>query len=649
MRYLLIILSFVSFVFSDLLKPDSATLTTIHVLFEWEQEPDAVEYNIQASNSISFNNLYINTNTENTVHIEKNAFDWGNNVYWRVRPVYDGGSMGDWIDTRYFMIGERILADLNVDIYNDELIEDGLVMYSQFAPYVASGVIDKYGNEIWNSDSENPDALFVNHINEFGQIYASFFNQGTQFNYDHDVIWTTPNGTPIDGHEVKQIPNGNYMAFTLDVTRLGSIPEGPWTPYFQDLGYAADGVTNEFPWLGLRLVEWDEETREEVWSWDPFDHFTMDDYDLYGGVWWSAYFNGFFDWLHSNAFHFDEEEGVIYVSHRHLSRITKIDYETGEVLWNMGLPAEYNTGGNNICTDLRFSFQHNIQLLDDGTLLFFDNGNISPLVNDDEYPTTRIRRIRVIDNNHCETVWQFDLPELMFGSGMGSVQLLNNENYSIYTFSNGGEEPGDGQCDLLEVTPDKEIIWKASAGNNESAWYRSYKIPSIHPNAFSVIADNYQSLESDNGETLDAIELAGGAVNFSITNHSGYDHVYKYKFRDINSDWFEEVESEISISAYQTESLSFESIGTNEDSTNIILSIWPTRHLYSRKDLEFSVISNSILGDMNGDQNLNVLDIILLVNMSLGNSEIDLNGDMNNDGMINILDIVLLVNLILNS
>ena len=130
-----------SLAFSDLLKPDSATLTTIHVLFEWEQEPDAVEYNIQASNSISFNNLYINTNTENTVHIEKNAFDWENNVYWRVRPIYSDGSNGEWIDTRYFMIGERILADLNVDIYNDDLIEDGLVIYSQFAPYLATGVI----------------------------------------------------------------------------------------------------------------------------------------------------------------------------------------------------------------------------------------------------------------------------------------------------------------------------------------------------------------------------------------------------------------------------------------------------------------------------------------------------------------------------
>ena len=56
-----------------------------------------------------------------------------------------------------------------------------------------------------------------------------------------------------------------------------------------------------------------------------------------------------------------------------------------------------------------------------------------------------------------------------------------------------------------------------------------------------------------------------------------------------------------------------------------------------------------LLGDLNGDQNLNVLDVILLVNMALGILETDLNGDMNQDGGVNILDVVLLVNIILET
>ena len=57
----------------------------------------------------------------------------------------------------------------------------------------------------------------------------------------------------------------------------------------------------------------------------------------------------------------------------------------------------------------------------------------------------------------------------------------------------------------------------------------------------------------------------------------------------------------------------------------------------------------TLLGDLNGDENLNVLDVIILVNMALGNFEIDLIGDMNGDGGINILDVVLLVNIILSN
>ena len=134
----------------------------------------------------------------------------------------------------------------------------------------------------------------------------------------------------------------------------------------------------------------------------------------------------------------------------------------------MGLPDEYNTGEDNICEDLMFSFQHHIQMLDDGTLLFFDNGNLSYMFGD-EYPTTRIRRIRVIDNSYCETVWQYDLPPNLHGLGMGSVQLLENGNYSIYTYGNVLD---DSECSIIEINPEGELVWKATSQDDNAAWYR---------------------------------------------------------------------------------------------------------------------------------------------------------------------------------
>ena len=55
-----------------------------------------------------------------------------------------------------------------------------------------------------------------------------------------------------------------------------------------------------------------------------------------------------------------------------------------------------------------------------------------------------------------------------------------------------------------------------------------------------------------------------------------------------------------------------------------------------------------ITGDLDGNGSLNILDIIQLVSMVLGNSDPDLIiGDMNGDGGLNILDIVVLVDAVL--
>jgi len=54
-----------------------------------------------------------------------------------------------------------------------------------------------------------------------------------------------------------------------------------------------------------------------------------------------------------------------------------------------------------------------------------------------------------------------------------------------------------------------------------------------------------------------------------------------------------------------------------------------------------------ILGDINCDGDLNVLDVVLMVNMIL-EDEYDEIADINEDGVLNVLDVVILVNLILN-
>ena len=67
--------------------------------------------------------------------------------------------------------------------------------------------------------------------------------------------------------------------------------------------------------------------------------------------------------------------------------------------------------------------------------------------------------------------------------------------------------------------------------------------------------------------------------------------------------------------------------------------------------LPFSLIVNgAVLGDVNSDELINILDVIAIVNMILGQSNVDLStADMNQDGILNVLDITILLNLILNN
>ena len=64
--------------------------------------------------------------------------------------------------------------------------------------------------------------------------------------------------------------------------------------------------------------------------------------------------------------------------------------------------------------------------------------------------------------------------------------------------------------------------------------------------------------------------------------------------------------------------------------------------------LEYLSSEPLLEGDINGDEQVNVLDVIFLVNMILGSDEPDyFTADINDDGELNVQDVILLINLIL--
>ena len=645
MNILFSILIAFSFLKADLIIPENfSELNSIHVLFKWDQVPKASAYNIQIATSNSFNNNSIirDVNINIPIYIEKNVIDWEDTFFWRVRPLIDG-VYEDWIDSRRFFTSENKI-NINHNIINLESIQSGLTILGDDG-HLLSGAYDSDGRCIWHDGDLD---VMLNSVNEYGQLFGfSGYNwpnrTGIEFNYSNDIIWKGPNGVYIDEHEVKQIPNMNYMGF-VEEFRDGPIPIGEWTSLYRALGYEADGTTYEFPWKGNRLVEWDRITKQEVWSWNPFDFFSFEEYDAHGGTWY--YSTDIHDWMHSNAFYFDEDENSIYMSHRHLSRITKISYPEGQVEWIMGLPCPYmSTCEEHICSELNFSFQHHISVLENGNLLFFDNGNISELLHESDFPFSRVIEVEVLEDNSCDIVWEYTLPEDLFGPFHGSAQKLNNGNYLINTA--GMFDTGNHGGTIIEVSNSQDIL---SITTTETEWgdnvysYRAYRIPSIHPNAFSLIIDDLSIHDQEK-----IIDSENNSISLTIYNQSGYDQPYKISLQDIENLIFTDIDTTINIDAYENHTLTIFSNNNEFSSTSINLTSFPLYHSYDSFNETINVnVINQILGDLNNDQALNILDVILMVNIILADLEIELNADMNFDGIVNIQDIILLIESILS-
>ena len=398
---------------------------------------------------------------------------------------------------------------------------------------------------------------------------------------------------------------------------------------FQSIGYLADGTTDEYPWHIPVLVEFDYNTSEEIWSWDTLDYFSINDYS--NAPWSNALNIGRYDWVHMNSIYFDQIESAIYLSFRHISRISKISYPSGELIWNMGY---MSYDDSSICSDLGFTWQHYAKLLVDGSLLFLDNGNFSVTHMGDDNPTTRVRKIRVIDDSYCETEWEYALSENLFSPGMGSVHQLENTNILINTIGGNGN--------ILELSNDGDEIWTADLNLEIQKNYRAFRIPGINPEAYSVIFDNYH-LVNDSSIVISPL------LNVKLFNKSSYKQPYIYNINDSNN-CFDTANDTIVIESGNYANLVFNYNCAENFSTNVGFLVKPQYHEYAEK--EFLINFSYFDYDINNDNFIDLRDILSLISYIININDVDYihfnnNYDINNDQQINLLDVLVLAEYIL--
>ena len=501
--YKTILVLFFNILFCNIIKPENGSnLNYIHVLFEWEQMNNANGYEFMLDNQNDFLNPILHFTTTSLAYIDVENIEWNSNYYWKIRPL-DGFS--PWLETHYFSTGDT-RSNASTITYNANQYADGITIFSSFFNYFTA-MIDQNGNEIWNSEYNN--TVYYN-TDYFGEYFGCYVDNsldnylpGIQFTMDNEHIWNEPNDHFLH-HELIEINEQYYMGL-IETEQLGPIPLGDWTSTFQILGYVADGVTNEFPWIGDKIVIWDKNTNQVVWEWDTFEHFSMLDYDD-EAVWELALSLGKFDWTHANALwpEFDDAGNLksIYISSRHLSRITKIDYPSGNITWNMGL--DMPSGDVHCGHDIKFSWQHSLTVNESNNgntseILFLDNGNLSQSLNNTEYPTSRGLEITVIDNGDninpsCTATvdWEYSLAPEYFGFASGNVQKLDNDNYLLVTVGDAGT--------ALEVNQFGTEVWKGNFALQQpnGAVYRANRISGLYPIAYSMQIDNLINNENNN-------------------------------------------------------------------------------------------------------------------------------------------------------
>ena len=287
------------------------------------------------------------------------------------------------------------------------------------------------------------------------------------------------NGYILDQHDVLMDENGDHylMAYDPQLVNMDSVYPG---------GDPAATVTG----FVIQKLDADHNVIFQWRSWDYFDILDANHTDFTAAQ---------IDYVHGNAFEIDPDGNMLF-SCRNMEEITKIDLETGEIIWRFGLHAKNNMFEfTNDTTG--FSWQHDIRRIANGNVTVYDNGN---------YHTPKFSQALEYnldeENFTAELVWNFIHDPVVYGRATGAHRRLANNNAFICW---GLTWP----INASEVTMDGTTAWELNWP--EDVWeYRVFK--------FNWATDYF----STSLDTIDYGVYSGytpSARIFLITNNADHD------------------------------------------------------------------------------------------------------------------------------
>ncbi|MGB5849472.1 MAG: aryl-sulfate sulfotransferase, partial [Ignavibacteriaceae bacterium] len=345
----------------------------------------------------------------------------------------------------------------------------------------------------------------------------------------------TPDSFAFDFHELTVLEDGTY--YILGEERV-----------VVDLSHIVPGGQTNATLITQNIHHIDDQDNE-IWRWRSFDHYDILDADSAVNLTQST-----INWSHCNSIKVDYD-GNILLSTRNFNEVTKINRQSGEIIWRLG--GERNQF--QFINDSRgFARQHDAKRNAAGNLILFDNGvrlepQYSSLVeyalDEDSLTATLVRRF-----SRNETVWS---------RIRGGVQGLPNGNHLISWGES--DEPA-----VTEINSDNEIVYELSFPNGGHR-YRSFRFP-WKTNYFSVNRDS---------------------VNFGIVDvgDSASSNLTLYNYREEEVTINEIFYRESSFSVKESLPITI----PNQDSVEIVIMFKPYSDEYYTDKINFRYVNDTLL------------------------------------------------------
>ncbi len=381
----------------------------------------------------------------------------------------DGVEAGRSAELQYTTgtIPSQILP-FDVEILDASRVQPGVTFFVPieapidfFAETLTYAGVDNEGAVVWYYQTPI-ESTRVNPITRMlpdGTLLIGIYHGFRNITVGGETLWElTSDDAGLGGfhHDAALLSNGNLMVIgghrsSIDVAVLGGVVE-----------VDSDTLYEVTP------------SGEIVWHWDYITH--LGDQRFPGPLAQTPNMGGGYEMNHSNAVMYQPEDDSILLSVRNQSWILKIDHATGDVLWTFGPEGDFvltNADASSMRT--WFYSQHAPELMADGSIFVYDNGN-------DRLPLAGDRYTRAVqyqldeDLLEAELVWQYETD--VYTPILGDADLLPNGNVLVCVGGTGVD--GLTPSQIVEVTRDATPaeVWKLSYPGH--ILYRAEKEPTLY-------------------------------------------------------------------------------------------------------------------------------------------------------------------------